>query len=126
MNWEYNMLINLLNTIYPIYCSDYNVTIICIHCKIVTNASIGSCKKTYSSEIGRCFGGFFLKYSNNKFITSETGRACFSLIPSRNLCISSVVLIPMNFVRFCFISFTMLNNIILECNENNAKLYKTF
>jgi len=79
----------------------------------------------YLLGIGRCFGGFFLKYSNNKFITSETGRACFSLIPSRNLCISSVVLIPINFVRFCFMSFTMLNNIILKCNENNAKLYKT-
>ena len=56
-----------------------------------------------SLGIGSCFGGLSLKRSNNRFITSETGRACSSLILSRNFRIDSVVRNAINSDRFSFI-----------------------
>lgn len=79
--------------------------------------------------IGSCLGGLSLKYSNSRFITSETGRACSSLILSRNSRIDSVVRNANNSDRFSFIRclqcitylvdikliyyYTMYNNMIL-------------
>lgn len=53
--------------------------------------------------IGSCFGGLSLKYSNNRLITSDTGRAYSSLILSRNFRIDSVVRNAINSDRFSFI-----------------------
>ena len=75
-----------------------------------------------SLGIGSCFGGLSLNYFNNKFITSETGRACSSPILSRNFLIDSVVRKATNSERFSFISFTMLNILCLFIKYNNVKL----
>lgn len=53
--------------------------------------------------IGSCFGGLSLKYSNSKFITSETGLACSSPSLSRKSRILGVVRNAINSDRFSFI-----------------------
>lgn len=83
----------------------------------------------FSLGIGSCFGGLSLKCCKSRFITSETGLACSSLILSRNFLIESVVRNANNSDRFSFIRclqcityfvdiklnyyYTMYNNMIL-------------
>jgi len=79
----------------------------------------------YFFLIGNCLGGSSLKYSNSRLITSDTGRACSSLILSRNFFIDSVVLKAMYSDLFSFIAFIMLNIITLFIKENIIILCKT-
>ena len=72
--------------------------------------------------MGRFLGGLFLKCSRRRLITSDIGLECSSLSFSRKEWMSSVVLNPMNFERFCFISLTMLNIYILIIKDNNVNL----
>lgn len=72
--------------------------------------------------IGSCFGGLSLKYSNSRFITSETGRACSSLILSRNFLIESVVRNANNSDLFSFIICLQCITISLD---NKEKCYYT-
>lgn len=72
--------------------------------------------------IGSCLGGLSTNDCNSRFITSETGLACSSPSLSRKSRILGVVRKAINSERFSFISFTMLNILLLIIKVNNIIL----